>query len=86
MRTLELKDATESLADYVKGMEDEGIIIVHKGVALAVLAPLGNTDYESVELSTNPKFIEMLERSRESYRKEGGLSAEEMQRLLEEED
>jgi antitoxin (DNA-binding transcriptional repressor) of toxin-antitoxin stability system len=80
MRTIELKDATESLAEYVKRMEDEPVIIVHKGVALAVLAPLGNTDYESVELSTNPKFIEMLERSRASYRETGGISAEEMKK------
>lgn len=33
---------------------------------LAVLRPAGNDDYESVQMSTNPKFIEMLERSRKS--------------------
>ena len=39
MKTLELQEATESLAAYVKHIEDEPVIIVHKGVALAALVP-----------------------------------------------
>ena len=54
MKTIELKDATESLAEYVKRMEGEPVTIVHKGVPLAVLVPAGNDDYESVQMSTNP--------------------------------
>jgi len=83
MRIIELNDATEPLAEYVKRIADESVIIAHKGVALAVLAPVGDTDYESVALSSNPKFIEMLERSRKRLREEGGLSSEDMRRLLE---
>jgi prevent-host-death family protein len=83
MKTIELKDANESLAEYVKRMAGEEITIVHKGVPLAVLTPIGNDDYESVELSTNPKFIEMLERSRQRLREEGGIPAEEMRKMFE---
>jgi hypothetical protein len=75
-----LHEATESLAEYVKRIEEEPTIIVHKGVALAALIPLDHVDYETVELSTNTKFIEMLERSRDRYQKEGGISSEEMRR------
>jgi antitoxin (DNA-binding transcriptional repressor) of toxin-antitoxin stability system len=82
VKKIELHEATESLAEYVKRIEEEPVIIVHKGVALAALMPLDNVDYETVELSTNPKFIEMLERSRARYQKEGGLSSEEMRRKL----
>ena|SRR5712691_8596835 len=81
MKTIDLNDATEPLAEYVKRMEGEEITIIHKGVPLAVLRPAGNDDYESVEMSTNPKFIEMLERSRKRLREEGGISPEEMRRL-----
>ena len=83
MKTIELKDATAPLAEYVKSMEGEEITIVHKGVPLAVLTPAGNDDYESVELSTNPQFIAMLERSRKRLREEGGIPAEEMRKLFE---
>jgi hypothetical protein len=77
---IELDDATESLAEYVKRLQEEPLIIVHKGVALAAVVPLDNMDYESVELSTNPRFIEILERSRARYRKEGGISSEDMKK------
>jgi hypothetical protein len=55
---------------------------MHKGVALAILAPAGNDDYESVQMSTNPKFIALLERSRKSYREEGGIPAEEVRKMF----
>jgi len=83
MKTIDLNDATEPLAEYVKRMEGEPITIVHKGVPLAVLAPAGNDDYESVQMSTNPKFTELLERSRKSLREEGGISAEEVRKMFE---
>ncbi len=82
MNTIELKDATEPLAEYVKRMEGEPVTIVHKGVPLAVLVPAGNDDYESVQMSTNPEFIAILERSRARGREEGGFSTEEMRKMF----
>jgi antitoxin (DNA-binding transcriptional repressor) of toxin-antitoxin stability system len=86
MKTIELKDATESLAEYVKRMEGEPVTIVHKGVLLAVLVPAGNDDYESVQMSTNPQCIELLERSRQSIKEGGGFSTEEMRKMFEKEE
>jgi antitoxin (DNA-binding transcriptional repressor) of toxin-antitoxin stability system len=83
MKTIDLKDATEPLAEYVKRMEGEAITIVHKGVPLAVLRPAGTDDYESVQMSTNPQFIELLERSRKSIREGRGFSTEEMKKMFE---
>ena len=83
MKTIDLKDATEPLAEYVKRMEGEEITIVHKGVPLAVLRPAGNDDYESVQMSTNPQFIELQERSRKSIREGRGFSTEEMKKIFE---
>ena len=82
MKTIDLQDATESLAEYVKHMEGEPITIMHKGVALAILAPAGNDDYESVQMSTNPEFIALLQRSRKSYREHGGIPAEEVRKMF----
>lgn len=41
--------------------QEAAVIVVHKGVALAALIPLDNVVYEAVNLSTNPKLIEILE-------------------------
>lgn len=83
MKKIDLNEATEPLAEYVKRMQGVPVVITFRGVALAALVPLDNVDYETVSLSTNPEFIEILEHSRKRVREEGGISAEEMRRLFE---
>jgi len=39
-------------------------------------------DRETIALSTNPKFIELLEKSRSRRRAEGGISSAEMRHRL----
>ena len=53
MKKIELTKATEALAEYVKTIEGEPVVIVHRGFALAALVPLSNMDYESIELANN---------------------------------
>jgi prevent-host-death family protein len=67
---IDLTEANEPLAEYVKRMEGNPVIITFRGVALAALVPLENIDYETVSLSTNPEFIETLEQSRKRVREE----------------
>lgn len=86
MKTIDLSDATAPLAEYVKQLEGEPITIMHKGVALAILAPAGNDDYESVQMSTNPEFIALLEKSRQSIREGRSFSGEEARKLFLEDD
>ena len=54
-----------------------------RGVPLAVLRPAGNDDYESVQMSTNPEFIALLERSRQSVREGRVYTTEEMRKFFE---
>jgi len=82
MKTIDLSDATAPLAEYVKQMDGDPLMIMHKGVALAVLAPAGNDDYESVQMSTNPEFIALLEQSRKSIREGRSFSGEEARKLF----
>jgi hypothetical protein len=82
MKKIELTEATEALAEYVKHLDD-GLIITFRGMSLAALVPLDNVDYETVALSTDPGFIEILEKSRAQLKKEGGISHEEMRREFE---
>ena len=41
-----------------------------------------SADFETVSLSTNPKFLAMIERSRARQKLEGGISSGEMRRRL----
>jgi hypothetical protein len=80
MKKIELTDATKPLAENVKEMDGQAVMIMYKGIALAALVPKDNADYETVSMSTNPEFIALLERSRARGRQEGGISTEEMRK------
>jgi prevent-host-death family protein len=82
MKTLEIKDATESLADYARDMDKEIVVVTRNGKPVAALVSLENVDEETLSLSSNPDFIELIERSRKEHKSKGGLSSEELQRRL----
>ena len=82
MRKLELVEATGPLAEYARELDKEPVIITDGGKPVAALMSIDNADTETVTLSTDPQFIELIERSRARQEKEGGLSAVEMRRRL----
>jgi PHD/YefM family antitoxin component YafN of YafNO toxin-antitoxin module len=82
MRTIELAEATASLADYADKLGTEPVILTHDGKPVAALISLENVDLETVSLSTNPQFIEIIEKARAQYKREGGISAQEVRRRL----
>lgn len=82
MKTIELTDATATLAEYTSQLAEEPVIITDNGQPVAALITLENVDLETIALSSNPKFIELIERSRSRRRTEGGISSSEMRRRL----
>jgi hypothetical protein len=49
---------------------------------IAALRSVANADLEAVSLSTNPEFLDLIERSRARQQAEGGILSEEMRRRL----
>jgi prevent-host-death family protein len=82
MRVVEKSKATAPLATYTNRVKKEPVIVTRKGKPIAALVSLENTDIETVALSTNRKFLALIERSRTRHRAEGGISSEEMRRRL----
>ena len=82
MKLVDEADATASLAEYAAQIENGPVIVTHQGRPVAALMPIENADLETVTLSTNPKFLEMIERSRSRIHAEGGISSDEMRRRL----
>lgn len=82
MKVIESADATGSLADYAAEIDKGTAIVTKQGQPVAALVPIENTDLETAALATNPKFLELIERSRARVRAEGGVSSEEMRRRL----
>ena len=82
MKIVEIAEANATLAEYTSDLTEEPVIVTKNGQPIAALVTLENVDLETISLSTNPKFIELIERSRSRRRTEGGISSQEMRRRL----
>lgn len=80
MKVVEQADATGTLGEYAAQIDGGPVIITSQGQPIAALVPIENADMETVALSTNPQFMELIERSRARVQAEGGISREEMRR------
>lgn len=85
VKRVEVTDATESLAAYVRQADAGPVVVMEEGRPVAALVLLENTDLETVALSTDPEFLELIQNSRSRHARQGGLSSAEMRRRLEEE-
>ena len=83
MKVIERTDATASLAEYAAEIGNDPLVVTSHGQPVAALVPIENADMETVALSTNREFLDLIERSRARARAEGGISSEEMRRRFE---
>ena len=83
MKTVDIRQATASLAEYAQEVKHEPVIVAAEGKPIAALVSLENADWETVRLSTHPQFLALIERSRVRQKAEGGISSPEMRRRVE---
>lgn len=83
MKTVEMAQATAPLADYARRARRESVVVTMRGkpIATVTAVPRG-ADWESIAIGSDPKFLEIMERSRLAHRRRGGLSSDEMRRQL----
>jgi antitoxin (DNA-binding transcriptional repressor) of toxin-antitoxin stability system len=80
LRTLDIADAVQPLAEYAHHLGEGPIIVTDRGEPVAAVVPIENADLESLSLSTNPEFVEIIERSRARGAREGRIPVDEMER------
>jgi antitoxin (DNA-binding transcriptional repressor) of toxin-antitoxin stability system len=74
MKSVEMDDATQTPAECARGIDGEALVVTERGEPVAALLPLVNADLETVSLSSNPRFLELIERSiKESLRRCVGI-------------
>ena len=82
MKTIDIHDATAPLAEYAYVVTTEPVLITSHGKPLMALVDVEDVDFETISLSTNPDFIDIIQHSRKRHEKEGGISSEEMRRRM----
>jgi hypothetical protein len=82
MKRIELKEATNSLAQYASELGEEPLVLTDGGHAIAALLPLHDHDIDSMALSLRPEFNAIIERARDEHRNGESVSAEQTRRAL----
>lgn len=80
MKTLEMTQAKGDLAFYAEQVREEPVIVTDRGRPVMALLPIENADLETVTLSSDPRFIAMIERSRALYKAGSGIPIEQIRR------
>jgi antitoxin (DNA-binding transcriptional repressor) of toxin-antitoxin stability system len=80
MRTVEISQAADSLPEYGRRKRGETWVLTRRGRPVAAVVPIDDEDYFSMRLANDPRFIEIIERSRARYKATGGTSLAEMRR------
>jgi len=82
MKTIEIAKATAPLGKYAQSVRKEPVVLTRKGRPVAALIAVENADLETVVLSNHPKFLALIERSRQRQKTAGGISSDEMRGRL----
>lgn len=82
MKRIEISAASKPLSEYAGELDDEIVILTSGDHAVAALIPLKNIDEESLALSTNQTFLNIIEQSWGEIRAGNTISLEEMKRSV----
>jgi len=80
MKAIEISEALGSLSDYAKELGEEIIVVTSNRKPIAALVSLKKVDRESLALSTNPEFMEIIQAARTEFQSGKKLSLEEMKK------
>jgi hypothetical protein len=82
MKVVALEESDVTVPDLAEMAKDGPVILTRNGKPLAAVKDLSGSDWESVALANNPRFLALIEESRRSHREEGGISLDDLRAEL----
>jgi PHD/YefM family antitoxin component YafN of YafNO toxin-antitoxin module len=82
MKVLEINMATSPLEEYARNVKKEPLIVTKNGKPMAAVVALKSSDMETIKLSTDPRFMRLIARTRARHAAKGGMSGAEVRRSL----
>jgi PHD/YefM family antitoxin component YafN of YafNO toxin-antitoxin module len=64
MRSIEISTASKTLAEYASDLDDDFVVLTSNSKPVAAIVSLKNIDPESLALSTNAEFLEIIDQAR----------------------
>lgn len=82
MKTIEIEKAFKPLSEYAKEIDNEILVLTSNEKPVAAIVSLKDVDMESLSLSTNPDFMEIIKKSRKDFKLGKKLSLNKMKEEL----
>lgn len=82
MKTLELSTASKPLTEYADELDGDILVLVSNNTPVAALISLKDVDLESLSLSTNPDFYEIIAQARQEFATGKTISFDDMKREI----
>lgn len=82
MKTLELRKASKTLADYAANLGVESIVVTSNRKPVAALVSLRDVDRESLPLSLDPAFMRIIRRARAEVKRGDVYSLDQVKREM----
>jgi len=82
MKSIEVSKASKSLSDYAKELNEQILVITSNKKPIAALVSLKNIDEESLSLSSNSEFMEIIQAARAEIQSGKKLSLTEMKQAV----
>ena len=82
MKRLPIQEAQANLAELIDKVRRAPVALTRRGKVCAAIVAMDESDYEAYSLASNPKFIELIERSRARARREGTVPLEKIEQDL----
>ena len=82
MKSMKLANASRPLVEYARELKEDVLILNGATGPVAALVSLKGVDHETLALSTDPAFLDLIARSRAQFAAGQTLSHEEMKRAV----
>jgi hypothetical protein len=78
MKLISLDDTTMTLSAIADLAKDDTVILTRDGEPCVAVKNVSGSEWESLALASNPKFIALIEDSRRSYQEQGGIGIDQL--------
>lgn len=67
MKTIKLSEASRSLAEYARELDDDIVLVMDRNRPIAAVVSLKHVDREVLSLSRSSQFLKIIARSRRDF-------------------
>ena len=82
MKVIALEGNVLTVPDLEELVKQGPVVLTRNGLPLMTVKDVTGSDWESVSLSSDPRFMAIIEESRRSYRESGGIDLESLRQEL----